>query len=113
MKVIDVSIAENIQARSKELGLSMTELAEQANMSKRTVHSIWSGESKDPKISNIKKIAIALGTSTDKLIFDEDIKDDLRAIFRELENLEKEQKNYAKKVLRAIIIQSKNEQLSK
>lgn len=107
-----MSLADNIKTRSKEVGLSMTDLAEQANMSKRTVHSIWTGESKDPKVSSLKKIAIALGTSTDRLIFDDEVKDDLKAMFRELENLEKEQKIYAKKVLRAIIIQSKNEQLS-
>ncbi len=107
-----MSFAENLQRISTDRGLTITELSQQANIPKRTVHAIWNGESKDPKLSNIVKIAIALGTSTDKLIFDEDEKDDLEVLIRELNNLKKEKKDYAKKVIRAILIQTKHEELS-
>lgn len=107
-----MSLAENVKKLSKDRGLNITELSKQANIPKRTVHAIWTGESKDPKLSNVIKIAIALGTSTDELIFDDEVKDDLKTIFRELQSLNKQQKEYAKKVLRAVVIQAKNEQLN-
>lgn len=107
-----MSIDRNIRQRSKDIGLSMQDLAIMANLPTRTVHSIWTGESKDPRVSTIKKIAIALGTTVDKLIFDENTQGDLMAMVRELETLNPDKREYAKRVLRAVLIQTKNEQLS-
>lgn len=106
-----MSIAKNIQKRSKELGIGMNELAFLANLPKRTIHSIWTGESSDPRASSLKKIAIALGTTTDKLLFDDDENEEMLAMIREFETLNKDKQEYAKKVFRAILIQTKNEQL--
>lgn len=107
-----MSISEVIKKRQKELKITTQELAELANLPYRTVNAIIKDESKDPRASTIKKICIALGITSDALLFDEKTSDDLDAMIREFETLDKEKREYAKKVLRAVLIQTKNEQLS-
>lgn len=109
-----MSVGQNIQKACKELGISIAELAIQANMSERTVRSITTDEV-DTKVSSIKKIIIALGVSADMILFDDDElgeNGDLKILFRELERLEDENRDYAKKVIKAIIIQLKNAELN-
>lgn len=104
-------IAKNVRERSRELNLSTQELADLASLPYRTVNSIMTGESQDPRASTIKKIAIALGTTADKLLFDDGESEELLAMIREFDTLDRDKQEYAKKVLRAILIQTKNEQL--
>lgn len=108
-----MSVGQNIHKVCKELGISIADLAVQANMSERTVRSIASDEV-DTKVSSIKKIIVALGVSADMILFDDEElgeNGDLKILFRELERLENENREYAKKVIKAIIIQLKNQEL--
>ena len=66
-----MSIGENIKNICKDLGINGNDLAKQANIPKRTAHSIINDEG-DPRVSNIKKIAIALGVSADMILFDDE-----------------------------------------
>ena len=109
-----MSIGKNIQKVSKELGMSISDLAKQASMPERTVRSIVSDEIKNPTVQSIKKIIIALGVSADMILFDDEElgeNGDLKILFRELERLEYENRDYAKKVIKAIIVQLKNQEL--
>ena len=59
-------------------------------------------------------MAIALGVSADMILFDDEElgeNGDLKILFRELERLENENREYAKKVIKAIVIQLKNQEL--
>lgn len=108
-----MSIGENIKAVCKELGINGNDLSKQSGVAKRTVHSIMNDEG-DPRASNLKKIIIALGVSADKILFDDDeigIEGDLKILFREVNRLEGENREYAKNVIKAIIIQQKNREL--
>ncbi|MCU4380039.1 helix-turn-helix domain-containing protein [Acinetobacter haemolyticus] len=109
-----MSIGENIKKICIDLGINGSDLAKQANLPKRTVHSIMNDEG-DPRASNIKKIVIALGVSADTVLFDDEeigTDGDLKILFRELSRLKGESREYAKNVLKAIIIQQKNKELN-
>lgn len=109
-----MSIGKNIQKVSKDLGISIADLAKQANMPERTVRSIVSDEIQNPTVKSIKKIIIALGVSADMILFDDEElgeNGDLKILFREIERLKYENRDYAKKVMKAIIVQLKNQEL--
>lgn len=108
-----MGISKNVRERSSELNLTTQELANLANLPYRTVNAIMTGESQDPRASTIKKIAIALGTTADKLLFDDGESEEILAMIREFDTLDKEKQEYAKRVFRAILIQTKNEQLQR
>lgn len=109
-----MSVGQNIQKICKDLGISITELADLANMSERTVRSITSDEV-DTKVSSIKKLIIALGVSADMVLFDDEElgkNGDLKILFREIDRWDGERREYIKKVIRAIIIQEKNDEIN-
>ena len=64
---------EDLRARIKELkkqkGMSNDDLAEKSEIPKSTLTKILGSKTKDPQISNIIKIAKALDTTADYLIF--------------------------------------------
>lgn len=110
-----MGIGSNIEKIRKNVGLSTKGLSEQSGLSERTLRSVYV-ENSDPKISTLKKIIIALGTSADLVIFDDEelIEDtDLKVLFRELNTLSGEKREYAKKVIKGIIIQMKSEEIYK
>lgn len=62
-----------IKALKKEKHLSTEDLARTSGVSKGTLAKILGTETKDPQISNIIKIAHALGTSADYIIFGKEV----------------------------------------
>lgn len=55
-----MGITERIQTKLKEKGWSASELARQTHINQPTIHRILSGESREPKVGNLLKIAKAL-----------------------------------------------------
>ncbi len=106
-----MTIGENIKKRCNEIGINAKDLAGLSQIPPTTLSGIINDKNL-PRADNIKKLSIALGISSDKLLFDEDEKDDLSILIRELNTLTQEKKDYAKKVIRAILIQTKHEELS-
>ena len=108
-----MTIGKNIHKACEKLGITIKELSQQANIPERTMRSIAKDEV-NPTVKSIKKIILALGTSADMILFndEEEIENgDLKILFRELEKLEGENREYAKRVIKAVIIQLKNKEL--
>lgn len=107
-------IGRNILQRCKELNLTLKDLSKLSKVPNTTLHNIVSGKS-EPKIGSVKKIAIALHTTADKLIFDEDeinAEDELRILFIEIRKMPQNEQQSIKEMMRAMIIQSKSRELS-
>lgn len=64
----DVGLGDEIAKRREALGWSQNELARRAGLNHPTVQKIESGTSKDPGISYVVRIALALGVSLDELV---------------------------------------------
>jgi transcriptional regulator with XRE-family HTH domain len=62
------SIAQNIRRYRLQKGLSMDRLSKLANVAFHTITKIESGNTPNPTISTIKKIADALGVKIDNLV---------------------------------------------
>lgn len=109
-----MSIGQNIASRSKELGLSQSELARLAKIPVTTLNGIMTDKSL-PRADNIKKLAIALHTTSDRLLFDDELNadDELKALFIEISRMKAEHKKTAINLLKAIIVQNKSEELAK
>lgn len=106
-------IGKNILQRCKELNLTLKDLSSLSKVPNTTLHNIVSGKS-EPKVGSIKKIAIALHTTADKLLFDEDdinAEDELRILFLEITKMPLAEQQSIKEMMRAIIIQSKTREL--
>ena len=63
-----LTISKNIRRLRKEKGLSQDKLSKLANVAFHTVVKIESGETNNPTIETVKKIAEALETSVDNLL---------------------------------------------
>ena len=61
---------ETLQAKRRELGLSYDALADKSGVPERTVIRTLTGETLDPGVATVKRIANALGLTLDEL-FDE------------------------------------------
>ena len=66
-------VLRRIKEEKKKNQLTNKELSEQTGISLGTLNKILSGDSKDPQISAVIKIAIALNVSADYLIFGSDV----------------------------------------
>lgn len=53
-----------MDAKRIKLGMSVAEVARRAGVAQPTAHRILSGESKSPRIENIRSLAVALGIDT-------------------------------------------------
>ncbi len=62
------SIAKNIKAQRKKLGLSQDKLSKLAEVAYNTIVKIESGENSNPTIETLRKIAEALKVGVDDLI---------------------------------------------
>lgn len=84
---------ERIKDRKRELGLTNKQLSELSSVPYGTLNKILGSETKEPSINAIIKIAIALGVSTEYIIYGEDkkssppIKDEREALREKLESL--------------------------
>lgn len=110
-----MSIGKNIAKRCSELGISQAELARLAKIPVTTLNGIMMDKT-IPRVDNIKKLSIALHTTTDKLIFeDEEINadDELKILFAEINRMKADKKRTAKDMLKALIVQNKSEEMAK
>lgn len=109
-----MSIGNNILARCKELNLTVKELSILSKVPNTTLHKIIHNQS-IPRVDSIKKLAIALHTTADKLIFDEDdidSEDELRILFLEIAKMPSNEQQTVKEMIKAMIIQSKTRELA-
>lgn len=65
-------IAKNIRKYREKEGLSQDKLAKKTGLSFHTIVKIESGDTENPTIGTVKKIATALSVSVDKLIKNHD-----------------------------------------
>ena len=111
--VDSMTIGKNIDKICREIGLSRVELADQSGVPERTVRSIV-GDEVDPKVSTIKKIIIALGVSADQVLFDDEESlegTDIKILFRDINKLEGDDREYAKKVIKGVLIHMRSQEL--
>lgn len=109
-----MTIGKNILRRCKELNLTIKDLSILSRVPNTTLHNIVSDKS-IPRVDSIKKIAIALHTTADKLLFDEDdinAEDELRILFIEITKMPYNEQRTIKEMIRALIIQSKTRELA-
>lgn len=107
-----MSLGKNIENRSRELGITTKELSELSGVPYTTLRDIVM-EKSNPSIDKIKKIAITLHTTIDRLVYDDELDkdDELKMLFIEISNMKKENQKTARNMLKALIIQNKSQEL--
>jgi transcriptional regulator with XRE-family HTH domain len=63
-------LGDRLRGIRKNKGLTAKELAEKSGIAEKTIYRIENGEVKDPKLSSIKPLILALECTSDELIFD-------------------------------------------
>ena len=92
----------------KARGLTQLALAEQVGIAVLQVHR-YEGGTSQPTLDVIRRLAIALGTSADMLVFDEDERgpsDALRYQFETISRMSEHEQEIARELLDALIIKS-------
>lgn len=90
----------------KEKGLTQLELAEKSGVSVIQIRR-YEGGSAQPSMELIRKLAIALCTTADLLVFDKDERgpdDDLRLQFEAISKFRTEEKKIVKAILEGLIL---------
>lgn len=108
-----MSLGENIRRLREEAGLKRGELAELSHTLPKTLERIETGKS-DPQVGTLKPIIIALGCTADQAIFDDDEMGpdaDLKVLFEQLRQFQGADRDMAKSVIRALIMQYQNREL--
>lgn len=107
-----MSLGKNIENRSRELGITIKELSELSGVPYTTLRDIVM-EKSNPSIDKVKKIAITLHTTIDRLVYDDELDkdDELKMLFIEISNMKKENQKTARNMLKALIIQNKSQEL--
>lgn len=108
-----MSISANIKRLCRELNINQKELAKLATLPASTVSSALK-EGSDPRASTIKKMAIALGVSSDMVLFDDEelgTNGDLKILFREVERFENKEREQLKDMLKMMIVHNKSKEL--
>ncbi|WP_312723698.1 helix-turn-helix domain-containing protein [Stutzerimonas nitrititolerans] len=108
-----MTLGENLKRLREAAGLSQGELAVLARLNLKMVQRIESGEG-DTGVSKIKALVIALGCTADELLFDEDElgeDGDLKIMFEQMRQLEGQERQICKEVIRALIMQHQNREL--
>ena len=65
---------DNLRDLRKKTGLSYKQIGEKENLPERTVARIFSGDTTDPRIDTLRKIAHALGGSMDEILAESDFR---------------------------------------
>ena len=108
-----MTLGENLRRLREAAGLSQGELAMLARLNLKMIQRIENGEG-DTGISKVKALIIALGCTADELLFDEaELGDDgdLKIMFEQLRQLEGQERQTCKEVIRALIMQHKSREL--
>ena len=108
-----MSVSANIRRLCKELNISQKDLAKLASLPASTISSALK-EGSDPRASTIKNIVIALGVSSDMVLFDDEelgLNGDLKILFREVERFEGKEREQLKDMLKMMIVHNKSKEL--
>jgi transcriptional regulator with XRE-family HTH domain len=106
LDMLDMSFPERVATLRKQKSWTQQQLAEQVGVRVLQIRRYESGASQ-PTLDAIRHLALALGTTTDELIFDKDERgpdDDLRLQFEALTRFAPEEKMIAKAVLESLIL---------
>lgn len=109
-----MSIGNNIRKRCKELNITIKDLSDLSKIPITTLNDIVKNRT-IPRADKIKKIALTLHTTADRLLFDEedlDGEDELRVLFVEVAKMPETEKRVVKETIRALILQNKSRELA-
>ncbi len=104
--MLDMSFSERVVTLRKQKNWTQQQLAEQVGVRVLQIRRYESGASQ-PTLDAIRRLALALGVTTDELIFDKDERgpdEDLRLQFEALTRFTPEEKKIAKAVLESLIL---------
>jgi transcriptional regulator with XRE-family HTH domain len=90
----------------KDKGLTQKELADKVELHQSQIHRYESGNSQ-PTLEALRRLALALGVSTDELVFEADERgpdDELRLQFEAVSRFGPDEKKTAKEVLDGLIL---------
>lgn len=102
-----IEMGKRIQEKRKSLRLSQEELAEMAEISKQTVSRAENAQ-RELGAQNVKRLAKALGTSTDYLLTGDRTDADLRILDDKLKDLTSHQYRYLEEFVRIFVEMSKD-----
>lgn len=105
MDILDMSFSERVVTLRKQKSWTQQQLAERVGVRVLQIRRYESGASQ-PTLDAIRRLALALGVTTDELIFDKDERgpdEDLRLQFEALTRFTPEEKKIAKAVLESLI----------
>jgi len=103
---LDMSFPQRVVTLRKQKSWTQQQLAEQVGVRVLQIRRYESGASQ-PTLDAIRRLALALGVTTDELIFDQDERgpdEDLRLQFEALTRFTPEEKKIAKAVLESLIL---------
>ena len=106
LDMLDMSFPERVVTLRKQKSWTQQQLAEQVGVRVLQIRRYESGASQ-PTLDAIRRLALALGVTTDELIFDKDERgpdEDLRLQFEALTRFTPEEKKVAKAVLESLIL---------
>ncbi len=104
--LISMGFPERLAAARKERGFTQKGLAEATGLSHIQVHRYENGVAQ-PTLDAIKRLAVALGVTTDELVFDPQERgpsDDLRLQFEAISAFDEEDKAVARTLLESLIL---------
>jgi transcriptional regulator with XRE-family HTH domain len=90
----------------KDKAFTQKELAEMVGLNQAQIHRYEKGAA-EPSMSALKRLALALGVTTDELVFEDDERgpdDDLRLQFEAVSRFSPDEKRTAKEVLDSLIL---------
>lgn len=106
-------LSTNLKRLRGDKGLTQGQLAEASGVSMPQISKIERGESENPELGTIKKLCIALSTTSDELIFDESERNpnnELKLLFEAASKLPDGKQVTIKEVISALIMKSDAEQ---
>lgn len=101
-----MAFAQRLAQLRKHKGLTQQQLAEAVELHQSQIHRYESGSS-EPSMDALRRLARALGVSTDALVFDEDERgpdDDLRLQFEAISQFDPEDRQLVKALLQSLIL---------
>jgi transcriptional regulator with XRE-family HTH domain len=104
--VLDMNFPERLVMLRKERALTQQALADTVNLSVLQIRR-YEGGSSQPTLDVIRRLAIALGISADKLVFDgveREPVDSLRYQFEAVSKLSEHEQNLVRELLDAVIV---------
>jgi len=112
--LISMAFSERLATIRKERGFTQKGLAKAAGLSQIQVHRYENGSAR-PTLGAIKRLAVTLSVTADKLIFDEDERgpsDDLRLQFEAVSSMNDEEKKIITSLIDAYVKKLRLEELA-